>query len=341
MDNATQKSMDNATQITESVLQDGYDLPVYGLDTGWFLYIHVPALCCIFVSLFCASAVLVVSFRSQTRPFFSWMRSERFVVYLTMCDVLFNITQSLGHLQMVITKDHVYPVQLCEFYSFFLEFIAPAQVLVTHVAAFNAFGLVFLQKKLEFGKYDWKLLVINFGVPFVLSASAALSGYYGPMGYGCQFDPIKGDVAQIFFSTVPMTMVLVTNVVLYVLTWWKIHTESKRIKTIHENEAQTLLASHKASKLMSLFVTAFFVQWWALGIVSVWHNFAVVPQQFITVLVMFTNLGGVLRGVVYIIIKRRTDRNYINKPLKSSSQMSADSGISNSTTNVSVIDTHI
>lgn len=157
----------------------------------------------------------------------------------------------------------------------------------------------------------------------------------------CHFDPIKGAVANIFFSTVPMTMVLVTNVVLYVLTWWKIHTDSKGIETMLENEAQTLRASHKAANLMSLFVTAFFVQWWALGIISVWHKFAVVPQQFITVVVMFTNLGGVLKAVVYIIIKRRTDRNYINKPLKSSSQVSQNSWKNNSTTNVSVIDTHV
>eukprot|EP00105_Crassostrea_gigas_P020753 XP_011439621.1 PREDICTED: uncharacterized protein LOC105336844 [Crassostrea gigas] len=341
MDNSTQKLMGNVTERTQSVLQDGYDLPVYGLDTGWFLYIHVPALCCIFLSLFCASAVIIASFRSQTRPFFSWMRSERFVVYLSMCDALFNVTHSMDHLQMVITKDHVYPEELCEFYSFFIGEFVSAQLLMTNVAAINAFGLIYLQKQFKLGKYDWKLLLYTFGVPFVLSVCAVNFGYYGPSGSYCYFDGVKGAFANIFFTTVPMTVVLVINVVLYVMTWWKIHTESKRIKTMLGNEAQTIRASHKAAKLMSLFVTAFFVQWWALGIISVWQNFAVVPQQFFTVVVMFTNLGGVLNGIVYIIIKRRRDRNYSSKPLKSSSQMSADSGISNSTTNVSVIDTQV
>lgn len=43
------------------------------------------------------------------------------------------------------------------------------------------------------------------------------------------------------------------------------------------------------------------------------------PSVVLTLVVMFTNLGGVLKGVyTCIIIKRRTDRNYINMPLKSS-----------------------
>ena len=164
------------------VLRDGYDLDVYGLDTGWFLYIHVPALCCIFLSLLSASAVIVFSFRSQTRTFFSWTRSERFVVYLSLCDALFNITHSMDHLQMAITKEHVYPVELCEFYSFFIGEFVSAQLLMTNVAAINAFGLIFLQKQFKLGKYDWRLLLYTFGVPFVMSICAVNLGYYGPSG---------------------------------------------------------------------------------------------------------------------------------------------------------------
>ncbi|XP_048735729.1 uncharacterized protein LOC125651190 [Ostrea edulis] len=332
-------SVENVTHQTKGRLRDGYDLDVYGLDTGWFLFIHIPALCCIFLSLISASAVIIASFRNQTRSFFTWMRSERFVVYLSSCDALFNVTHSMDHLQMAITKEHVYPVQLCEFYSFFIGEFVSAQLLMTNVAAINAFGLIYLQKQFKLGRYDWKLLLYTFGVPFVMSMCAVNLGYYGPSGSYCYFDGVKGAFANIFFTTVPMTVILVINVVLYILTWWKIYTESKQIKTMLGSEAQTLRASHSAAKLMSLFVTAFFIQWWALGIISVWQNFAVVPQEFFTVVVMFTNLGGVLNGAVYIIIKKRRNRNYSNKTLKSSSQTSQDSGVGNSTTNVSIVDT--
>ncbi|XP_061173515.1 uncharacterized protein LOC133182677 [Saccostrea echinata] len=334
-------SAQNITQREKRAPRDGYDLNVYGLDTEWFLFIHIPALCCIFLSLFSASAVIIASFRSQTRSFFSWMRSERFVVYLSMCDALFNVTHSMDHLQMVITKEHVYPKELCEFYSFFLCEFVSAQLLMTNVAAMNAFGLIYLHKQFKLGRYDWKLLLYTFGVPFVMSMCAVNLGYYGPSGSYCLFDGVKGALASVFFVTVPITFILVVNVVLYILTWWKIHTESKRIKTMLGKEAQTVRASHRAAKLMSLFVAAFFIQWWALAIISVWHNFAVVPQEFFTVVVVFTNLGGVLNGAVYIIIKRRRKQNYSSKIAKNCSQMSLDSSVGNSNTgiNISIVDT--
>lgn len=158
--------------------------------------------------------------------------------------------------------------------------------------------------------------------------------------YSCYFDAVKGAVANIFFTTVPMTTVLVANVVLYVLTWWKIHTESKRIKTMLGNEAQTVRASHKAAKLMSLFVAAFFVQWWALGIAIVWYKFAVVPKEFHTITVIFANIGGVVNGFVYIIIQRRK-AHHGNKSSKNSGYSLGDSENSQRNVNVSVIDTKV
>ncbi|XP_062593175.1 uncharacterized protein LOC134254654 [Saccostrea cucullata] len=333
--------MENNTYRPKTIVKDGYDLDVYGLDTQWFLFIHIPALCCIFLSLFTASAVIIASFRSQTRSFFSWTRSERFVVYFSLCDAFFNLTHSMDHLQMVITKGHVYPRELCEFYAFFLCGIIAVQLLMTNVAAINAFGLIYLQKQFKLGKYDWKLLLYTFGVPFVMSLCAVSLGYYGPSGSYCAFDAVKGTLASIFFVTVPITTVLVINVVLYTLTWWKIHVESKRIKAMLGTEAQTVRASYNAAKLMSLFVTVFFIQWWALGIVSVWQNFSKVPQEFFTVIVIFTNLGGVYNGAVYIIIRRRRKRNKTPKTPNGPDQKSKDSGVGTINPNFTTEDTRI
>ncbi|XP_061173517.1 uncharacterized protein LOC133182679 [Saccostrea echinata] len=334
-------SVENNTHGPRTIVKDGYDLDVYGLDTEWFLFIHIPALSCIFLSLFSACAVIIASFRSQKRSFFSWMRCERFVVYLSLCDALFNLTHSMDHLQMLITKEHVYPRELCEFYAFFLCGLVAEQLLMTNVAAINAFGLIYLQKQFEFGKYDWKLLLYTFGVPFVMSMCAVNLGYYGPSGSYCAFDAVKGALASIFFFTVPITAVLVVNVVLYILTWWKIHVESKQIKAMLGTKAQTLRASHNAAKLMSLFVTVFFIQWWALGIVSIWQNFSKVPQEFFTVIVIFTNLGGVLNGAVYIIIKRRRNRNKDSKAPKIPDQKSQDSGVGTINASYSAEDTRM
>lgn len=69
--------------------KSGYDLPVYGLENGQFYSIHIPAITCIILSFISVVAILVASFRLQSiKTFFSWTKSERFVVYLALCDGL-------------------------------------------------------------------------------------------------------------------------------------------------------------------------------------------------------------------------------------------------------------
>lgn len=110
---------------------------------------------------------------------------------------------------------------------------------------------------------------------------------------------------NVFFTTVPLLTVLVLNSVFYVLTWWRIYQEGKRLRdTIGENAA-AIKASHKAAKNMSLFVTAFFVQWWALTVYGAWQLASEVPQILFQAVTTFSNLGGVLNGIVFIIIKKR------------------------------------
>lgn len=96
--------------IPDDLIQSGYNTPVYGLASGRFLSIHIPALICIFLSLFSALAVIVASFKHQkVNTFFSWTKSERFAVYIATCDGLFNVCHSLDHLHILVTKNHVYP----------------------------------------------------------------------------------------------------------------------------------------------------------------------------------------------------------------------------------------
>lgn len=165
------------------VLRSGYDLPVYGLDNGQFYYIHIPAMACIALSFFSAVAILIASFRMQSyRTFFSWTKSERFVVYLAICDGLFNIAHTVDHAHIAITRNHVYPRELCEFYGFMLAEFITAQNLMVNVVATNAFVLIFFRKSFEFGKYDWKLLLWTFGTPFLGATIAAIAGQLGPNG---------------------------------------------------------------------------------------------------------------------------------------------------------------
>lgn len=164
--------------------QSGYDLGVYGLDNGQFLYIHIPALVCIAVSFTCVVTAIVLSFRRRNyRKFFSeLMKSERFVVYLAICDGLYNVFHFTDHLHIVIVKNHVYPVELCEFYGFTLVVAISSQNLMVNVVAINAFMLMYNDRKMDFGQCDWKLLLWTFGVPLVGAVLSLIHGQLGPNG---------------------------------------------------------------------------------------------------------------------------------------------------------------
>ena len=58
---------------------------------------------------------------------------------------------------------------------------------------------------------------------------------------------------------------------------------------------------------MSLFVTAFFIQWWSVVLVGIWNLVSSTEEPFfLTVLwTTFPNIGGILNGILFIVIRKR------------------------------------
>ncbi|XP_052796549.1 uncharacterized protein LOC128228987 [Mya arenaria] len=287
---------------------NGYDLPVYGTQNDTFYGIHIPALICIVTSFTCAIIAIVLSFRSKShRTFFTgWLKSERFIVYLAVCDGLFNTAHFTDHLHIVIVRDHVYPRQLCEFYGFTLVEFITAQNLLVNVIAVNAFMLMYFDKNIYFGRYDWRLLTWTFGTPFVGATIAEALGQLGPNGAYCHFDGVKGKIVGLVFTTVTILLILLMNSVLYTLTWRRIQKLTRSADQSHHSMTSTRRASIRSAQSMSLFVLAFFIQWWTMALYGTWNIFTDnVPQPLFHLVTIFVNLGGTLNLIVYIILRRR------------------------------------
>lgn len=288
--------------------ESGYDLPVYGLDNGSFYYIHIPAILCIFASLTCAIITVALSFRRQHyRTFFTqWSKSERFIIYLALCDGSFNIAHITDHMHTAIVRGHVLPKELCEFYGFIVAVSGTSQSLVVTIIAVNAFMMIYFDKKLHFGYRDWRLLTLTFGGPFVEALIAGILGQLGPNGTFCFFDSVKGKIANTIFTTVPLLVVFLVNTILYILTWKRVRDQTEAIRHTMTSMPTSMRASHRAARAMSMFVAAFLIQWWAVGLYGVWglidEN---VPQALFHLVTTFTNIGGCLNLVVYLLIKRK------------------------------------
>ena len=178
-----QKGMAMKNISETSVLRDGYDLPLIGLDEGFFYELHIPTIVCISASLVCAIISIIISFRTHhSRPFFSWSKCDRFIVYLAICDGMFNLSHGSDHVIVVIARDHVRPRELCEMFSFVTTIFCMAQNLLVGIIAINIFMMICLRKNLKFGRYDWVLLLGTFGIPFMAAVLAWRLRYLGPNG---------------------------------------------------------------------------------------------------------------------------------------------------------------
>lgn len=138
----------------------------------------------------------------------------------------------------------------------------------------------------------------------------------------CYFDGVKGTMANLFFTTVPLVLIVVLNSILYILTWIRIHKETKRLHL--GDSSQLLAANFTAARNMSLFVVAFFIQWWAMSMFGVWAyiNPDSVPQLVFHLVTTFSNIGGILNLIVYIIIRRRLILRKKMKKKKAATEMS-------------------
>ncbi|XP_045206524.2 uncharacterized protein LOC123558712 [Mercenaria mercenaria] len=296
-------------RLVKTRLQNGYDIPLYGIGNGSFYYIHIPAILCICTSFVCAVISIILSFKRKSyHTFFTntWSRSERFIVYLAICDGLFNVSHFTDHMHIVIVRDHVYPKELCEYYGFNLAVFVTSQNLMVNVVAINAFMLMYFNRHLNFGRRDWKLLLWTFGTPFIGATIAGITGQLGTNGSFCYFDGVKGKVANICFTTIPLLLIVIVNTILYILTWKRIRDETETFeKSVHDMSA-SMRASHRAARAMSLFVAAFFIQWWAMALYGVWglvdEN---VPQPIFHFVTTFSNIGGCLNLGVYLLIHRQ------------------------------------
>ncbi|XP_061173386.1 uncharacterized protein LOC133182554 [Saccostrea echinata] len=302
----------NNTLIYKHLVEDfRYKVPVVGLGTHNFYLIHSSALICIVCSFVSVVATLVVSFRSKSaRTFFkSWSKCERFVVYLAVCDGFFNLVHFMDHFHMLTAKDHVHPIELCEYYGFIMFMFISAQMLLVSLIAINAFALIKFDKNIDLGKCDWKLLSLTFGFPFVECLGITIADEMGPTGVSCG---VAGEISLLFLSTIPVLTVLTLNSFLYSLTWYKIRTETKKLAvTIGNKDDRKAL---QAARTMSLFVFAFIIQWWAAAVYGAWKQVdGNVPLGVIVPAVTFSNIGGILNGIVYFIMRRNRQRQIIPK----------------------------
>ena len=132
----------------------------------------------------------------------------------------------------------------------------------------------------------------------------------------------------------PLLIIFVLNSLLYLLSWWKIRSEVTFIrKNLGQDRRSHDKTSIAAAKNMSLFVAAFFIQWFIAGLFGVWSLVGNTPSVIFHINTILTNLGGVLNlGVFFMVNKRRYNRQStrtFRDTVSVNRERNSDSGIGN------------
>ncbi|XP_061174419.1 uncharacterized protein LOC133183478 [Saccostrea echinata] len=284
-------------------MDERYKFKIFGIHDGRFLVLHSTALVFIGLSVLCAGLVIATSIRNKRNVnfFFGWSKCERFAIYMAVCDIMLHLVHCTDHIHMLIVHGHVHPINLCEFYGFVLYEFTIAQTSLVFIIATNAFLLIKFKCNLNYGARDWRIISVALGVPFIICVFLASYKQLGPTGTYCG---IVGEKVVTFISTLPVLLVLIFSTMLYILTWKHIKIEGKKVTASLRNHKSSSQRSARAAKNMSLFVAAYFIQWWALPLHGVWQLVDNTPFEVLELLAIFTNMGGILNGGVYLIIKK-------------------------------------
>ncbi|XP_021358181.1 uncharacterized protein LOC110453526 isoform X1 [Mizuhopecten yessoensis] len=121
----------------------------------------------------------------------------------------------------------------------------------------------------------------------------------------CLFDAVRGTTSNSVVA-IPIIVILITNTILYGLTWHRIRSETRDIEVSLGPRVEATSRSHRAARNMLLFLVVYFIQWWPASVLSILVLFPNPPSILTYLVATFSNIGGILNGVVYFFIRRRS-----------------------------------
>ena len=154
---------------TEGYVSDGESLELYGWPGPVFYAIHILAILCLCSSMVVGTAVLILIFRNlpAAKDFWKQTIGDRLMVYLVVIDVAGAVNHAIDHAYILFIKAHP-PDMMCRVFGMLVYEYASAQVIVITYTSISACVAVVLGKKLNTGRYDWRVLVTAVLFPLVV-----------------------------------------------------------------------------------------------------------------------------------------------------------------------------
>jgi len=126
-----------------------------------------------------------------------------------------------------------------------------------------------------------------------------------------------GPILQYIYSAIAF-LTAVVDAFFYFAVWIKISRTSRMFTSTPSDSAATFkfqggkkisvqdqTTYNKTAQTLTLFVVAFFAQWWPISVYSIWDFIATPPIILVELSAIFCNLGGVFNFIAYTLVRRK------------------------------------
>lgn len=260
------------------------------IDEHW-AHIHVQAMVVLAGSIV---GSLYVLYRAVYVDHLTRSIGDRFPIYVSIWDCLFSAFHFSDHLYIYATE-HFPAAGLGTFLGFGnIQFLLGNNILVL-VIAISIWRNMNTSKtyRIDFGPYDWQLLFVCLGLPFLLAMTVFITDSYGPAYYYVWITSTTqlGLMLNLLCVTIPS---LLSQIVLTFCTF-------QVIKTVKATFAATgkLDAAKRPIKRMAAYCVVAIIQMTPINVLGVLGMFGYGHWFLVLMVVTFTNISGICNAMVY------------------------------------------
>lgn len=176
------------------------------LDGTDFYIIHITALTAILLSAIGSCWILINALlTARKNPGTFADIGSRLPIYLSILDLCFAAWHSSDHLYLVI---HQQVPSACIAMGILLQLFMGSQMTMIGWIAVTTYLRVCREFDIKYGAYDWRLVVLVFGLAAIPVIVAGSIGAFGPDKYWCLYDRDKDSGKALYLTMCVLVVVI-------------------------------------------------------------------------------------------------------------------------------------
>ena len=166
--------------VNTTEIKDGYCLQYAGGGSPFSIFLEYLS-GILMIGSFIVAIVLSFNLNKQ-KKFVNWRRIECFIVYEATTDMMYYVIHICYITHITVIGQHYPDRTYCMMYAFLFNVFGLSQTLMTVAVSVLTFSLIYYNRSLTLGTWDYMLHSVIFTVPIFIFLIVGALGQLGPNG---------------------------------------------------------------------------------------------------------------------------------------------------------------